>query len=98
MQEPTPNSGSQVISEQPHRSEQSDPATVVQATEQTTATVTKPYTQDAPNQFTEESLTPKVVNNSALEKPRFFPGVIFFVWVFSTLVFLSITAGYLAAH
>lgn len=98
MQEPTPNSGSQVISEQPYRSEQSDPATVVQASEQIAATVTKPYTQNDPNQFTEHSSTSKAVSNSASEKPRFFSGVIFFVWIFSTLVFLSITAGYVAAH
>lgn len=35
---------------------------------------------------------------SSPEQPRFFSGVLFFSWIFCTLVFLSITAGYIATH
>lgn len=35
---------------------------------------------------------------SSPEQPRFSSGVLFFLWVFCTLVFLSITAGYIATH
>lgn len=35
---------------------------------------------------------------SAPEGPRFSSGVLFFLWVFCTLVFLSIAAGYIATR
>ena len=78
-----------------------DDAVAVKTTEQVVATDTRPEDnnpgQAAPPQA-EPSIAPENQQTSSPEKPRFFSGVLFFLWVFCTLVFLSITAGYIATH
>lgn len=74
-------------------------------TEQTSAeqVATEPHPDndiDQSDQTTqpEQPVAMKVLSESLSKNPRFFTGVMFFVWVFSTLVFLSVTAGYMATR
>lgn len=79
-----------------------DEAGTVKTTEPAVATETRPEDnkpgQAAPPPQPEQPIAPEAQQKSSPEKPRFFSGVLFFLWVFCTLVFLSITAGYIATH
>lgn len=94
-EEQTVTANTQVASEQKVDTEQqaNDSATV-QTEEQAVAPASSPEPAIPPEQTVATEAQPQ----SPPEKPRFFSGVTFFLWVFCTLVFLSITAGYIAMH
>ncbi|WP_299413102.1 hypothetical protein [Acaryochloris sp. IP29b_bin.148] len=51
-----------------------------------------------PQAAPEPEIPTAAVTQALPEEPRFVIGAMFFLWVFCTLVFLSITAGYVAAQ
>ncbi|WP_299488691.1 hypothetical protein [Acaryochloris sp. IP29b_bin.137] len=93
--EQTATANTQVASESKGEEDsatQTDQQAVATAAPQTDEVDTPPKSPDTKPTGVEHQ------SQSSLGQPRFSSGVLFFLWVFCTLVFLSITAGYIATR
>lgn len=104
MEEQTATSNAQVIAETAS-TQQIDDASQAQTkseiVESNTQEISEPPNSKASTQSQsslEQSAATAPRRKTAPEEPQFVIGVIFFLWIFCTLVFLSITAGYVATH
>lgn len=95
-EEQAATANTQVVSEPNSETPQADAQAVATAPEEK-AESTPPTTAE-PQSPSVKSEAGEPPTQPSPEQPRFSSGVLFFLWVFCTLVFLSITAGYIATH
>ena len=97
-EEPTATANDQVVSKPNAETTPTGEQAVATAPPENTEVATpEPPTAEPPSPTT-KSEAEETQTQSSPESPRFSSGVLFFLWVFCTLVFLSITAGYIATR
>lgn len=98
-EEQTATANHQVVSEPNAETPETGEQTVVTAPPKNAEVSTpEPTTVEPPSSSAKKSEAGQTQGQSPPEGPRFSSGVLFFLWVFCTLVFLSIAAGYIATR
>lgn len=97
-EEQTATANDQVVSEPNAETPQADEQAVATAPPEKAEVAPPELTPAEPPSPAAKSKVKKTQPQSSPEGPRFSSGVLFFLWVFCTLVFLSIAAGYIATR
>ena len=102
--EQTANSNTQVIADTESTQQAEDTSetqTKLESVESKTQKSPEPPNSQIkaqPKASPEQAAATTIPMKTSPEEPQFIIGAIFFLWIFCTLVFLSITAGYIATH